>query len=855
VFATQLVPGYTRSIEQPYDGATVVVGRFLPNAATGFGPAGNLVVNEALGIPVGVAINQLGPRLAASYFGTPGTFDPVGVSIDPPGGTLALMRAITFHSPYEDALPHYSINGGPLQIWQGERIFPRDGMEVFYYGSSVQAGAPGVEKTVTYQLALPPCHDADGDFLPDVIELDLGRDPLSSERDQNKNRLDDVDEVVRGITGFGAGDVAPLFADTDGDGWSDLDEMLRQTNHNDPDEFPTAPNLTTVESIVGGTIKNASQGNAPPQGAPGKPYPAEWRIDVATPGGQPLGGTALSQGAFEVRLPADQFRLVRARANDGSGRMLFAVVPPEPLCIDFANLCGGGETLADWRDAYRAQYDNALLNFDLEEEISPRSTVVALLLNRLYERSVDGQLAPGVTGKGPGDDVVQGLRGRVNEAALHQALKDSVTPAMIDLVNDYHRFWTTAQRRSSMEVLADIFAGREVSPDEIPAGVRLPLLPIVAAQTANAMQALGDGSVKIAGIVTSDSTGYLFQSGNTTYRLEGMTEGFADGTPAMLRLIVDPQGCGFSPLPARVLEVVNRGLAPLGAVVDSDGDGLADDWEYFHFGNLDQDGDDDPDGDGLDNQAEHDGGTDPNVPDNDPFAGFQGDANFDMVVNALDMVIAHTLLGRDYSCRPCRGLGDANGSRKVNKEDLFSVAANIGVQYPGPAPCAISNDPCTKSGEPTPDFARGAAVGSVTIVPSVLTALPGDEIEFEIFVDGEGTPLLAASVLVTISNTGVGIFRPSQISSAEFGSLAGIRSTPDGWGITLGGLADEGQTGPRLLGKLRVLAEAGGDLVVTPAVGNPQTSFVDDAQNEFGSVIGDSVTVVITPLSNHWILY
>ena len=44
---------------------------------------------------------------------------------------------------------------------------------------------------------------------------------------------------------------------------------------------------------------------------------------------------------------------------------------------------------------------------------------------------------------------------------------------------------------------------------------------------------------------------------------------------------------------------------------DTDGDGLPDAWEYIHFGNLDQDGTGDPDGDGEDNFSEYKSNTIP----------------------------------------------------------------------------------------------------------------------------------------------------------------------------------------------------------------------------------------------------
>jgi Bacterial TSP3 repeat len=45
--------------------------------------------------------------------------------------------------------------------------------------------------------------------------------------------------------------------------------------------------------------------------------------------------------------------------------------------------------------------------------------------------------------------------------------------------------------------------------------------------------------------------------------------------------------------------------------LDTDHDGLPDDWEMFYFGNLDQGANDDPDGDGVSNLDEYLAGTDP----------------------------------------------------------------------------------------------------------------------------------------------------------------------------------------------------------------------------------------------------
>jgi hypothetical protein len=47
------------------------------------------------------------------------------------------------------------------------------------------------------------------------------------------------------------------------------------------------------------------------------------------------------------------------------------------------------------------------------------------------------------------------------------------------------------------------------------------------------------------------------------------------------------------------------------AIADTDGDGLPDDWENAHFGNLSRNGNDDFDNDGFSDREEFNAGTDP----------------------------------------------------------------------------------------------------------------------------------------------------------------------------------------------------------------------------------------------------
>ncbi len=90
-------------------------------------------------------------------------------------------------------------------------------------------------KTVTYDLTSTDPNgkrrDTDSDGLPDLVELEIGLDPLTGDwkTDSDNNGWSDFDEWLRSAN-LGS-DGLPL--DSDNDGWSDFDEDLRGTEKND----------------------------------------------------------------------------------------------------------------------------------------------------------------------------------------------------------------------------------------------------------------------------------------------------------------------------------------------------------------------------------------------------------------------------------------------------------------------------------------------------------------------------------------------------------------------------------------------------------------------------------------------
>lgn len=112
------------------------------------------------------------------------------------------------------------------------------------------------------------------------------------------------------------------------------------------------------------------------------------------------------------------------------------------------------------------------------------------------------------------------------------------------------------------------------------------------------MEALHDQGPDDATQVDSDSDGLADAWEN--YWLFGLTDGPLD----------DTDSDGYSN--AAELVAMSDPFDPAYTPDDSDGDGLPDEWELENFGNLDQDGLGDPDGDEDDNATEYAASTDPN---------------------------------------------------------------------------------------------------------------------------------------------------------------------------------------------------------------------------------------------------
>ena len=105
---------------------------------------------------------------------------------------------------------------------------------------------------------------------------------------------------------------------------------------------------------------------------------------------------------------------------------------------------------------------------------------------------------------------------------------------------------------------------------------------------------------------------------------------------------------------------------------DVDRDGLPDDWEMEHFGNLDQGADDDFDEDGYTNSEEYENGTDPTEKD----SYLAGDLNGDGILDIKDIIIA-----LQVSCgmtpEKVKTEGDVNEDGKIGVDEAIFILWKI----------------------------------------------------------------------------------------------------------------------------------------------------------------------------------
>ncbi|MCB2183774.1 MAG: thrombospondin type 3 repeat-containing protein [Desulfobulbaceae bacterium] len=241
-------------------------------------------------------------------------------------------------------------------------------------------------KTYSYIINHPVSwnRDSDNDGFPDEWEAGNNLNPLSAANpDSDGDGVSDRDEVLRGSD---PNDSLSLPVDTDGDSWSDWDELRRGTAFDNPDSFPTATRLYEVEVLVSGMFS----------GSPGSWANAPFTIE--TLGGKKLfSHIAKLSGAYGVvRIPMGREAFVRGvqpHDTDGDGdtdsedEYLVAVSRYLPMIPDPspADVPGEWTTPAEWQNLFESLLESALVVSVTGYDITPGHRAELALLARAME--------------------------------------------------------------------------------------------------------------------------------------------------------------------------------------------------------------------------------------------------------------------------------------------------------------------------------------------------------------------------------------------------------------------------------------------------------------------------------------
>lgn len=302
------------------------------SSSTGIGTPATQTLGTPAAAPGGTAVNQLHAQFSLFSFDSNlgAVLDAVKISPDP--GTYDVAQKIEFTGLSGGTSVRYRLGqAGSFQVWNSASPpWITRPVTIEYYADS--PGGPGAVQSARYEFNRPAAlQDADGDGVPDFVELSYGSDDPAN------------------------------GPDMDGDGFSDYDEIAAGTNPNDAGDKPVSngSSLDAMVVDVRAQLRDAS-GTVLGVAADGT------RMTVSDPFGNELGarnvGVLAPAGYARVRThavdPKMGFLVVRtelhfstdpAGTNEPRGRELVGLVPAlEPEAWSFATTDGVIGTPTAW---------------------------------------------------------------------------------------------------------------------------------------------------------------------------------------------------------------------------------------------------------------------------------------------------------------------------------------------------------------------------------------------------------------------------------------------------------------------------------------------------------------------------
>ncbi|MFZ2655397.1 MAG: PA14 domain-containing protein, partial [Victivallales bacterium] len=216
---------------------------------------------------------------------------------------------------------------------------------------------------------------------------------------------------------------------------------------------------------------------------------------------------------------------------------------------------------------------------------------------------------------------------RIQQVVTVSAVQDSYVPGTaVNVVFSIYtprsdmNFAELSGQSASVEIKSDDVAGFSLSVAEMSIlenGATGTFTAVLSAQPENDVVLRAASSSTDEATVDTSSLTFTKANWNISQQITvtGVNDHHVGNDTAMITVSVDPASDSFF----RELAAGNVTVTLLddGLLEDADSDGLADDFEYQYFGNLDQGPDDDFDNDGLTNKKECELGTNPKLEDTD----------------------------------------------------------------------------------------------------------------------------------------------------------------------------------------------------------------------------------------------
>ncbi len=586
---------------------TLLTGIVLPGAATDYE----------------ILVNETQPHESAFYFSLPKAAEAVLAEVYPSAGTYGLTIEIGFSRPAGVEV-YYSLDGGAWILFADSApLFLHRSAELRYYAKS--GADTGPVKTANYTIVQRGDVDTDGDRIPDFIEIGRGWNPLVYHRDTDNDNWNDFDELLRGSDPESGGSVP---ADSDAPSatvearlaWSDYDEALRQTDPSDSASEPMAPGMDVAEYILTG-----EPGEKMTPGAGASPEMTEnSRVEFYNLSGIQVASATIEGGSFSVRLAGDQPWILKAIEANNVDVALLKYIPSYWPCLNAGSIYAEGMTEAEWLAGYGVLYESLMFTEFSGDVFDATGMVTALAMGRFFETAIPlaGPVVLSDASDSPVLEDIAALAGTYDFDDVAASFDESVAlePDLSELVRTFIE-WA---RDTDPDAPIHRILSRAVHGETIPA-TGLP--PGVAQAQLDNLRNRIDAAVMVApsrirqgtGTLVSDPRGFQTLSDDgVTYWLDFGNLSYIPGSTVHVEGVVEKQ-CEYPD----VVKLTVTALSILSAEdlennLDSDLDGLFDQWEYFFFGELVQSATGDPDGDLFDNLAEQGGYTHPNDAGSNP---------------------------------------------------------------------------------------------------------------------------------------------------------------------------------------------------------------------------------------------